>query len=648
MAADGSGYNARQMRHRAFLWLVGTLTAATLLLTASRQIYDSNLYLLSEATALLAGDHPYRDFFEGGVPLAAYLSAGALWLAGHRLIGEFALQWLLIVGGTVIAFHVGLRLSRSLAAGAAVLPVVLVILGITPTYHAPKLFLYPLAVWLFWRYLERPGVRRAWPIGVATAVAFGLRHDHGLHLAAGATLTFGLARLMPGRTRDVRAAVVESLTAGGTALALVMPWLVVVQTHEGIAEYLRMRSAQYAVSATRWNPFSALLDLRPIATLIPDPAPPAEPGVITFAWEDDVTAAEQQALVGDLRLAPEPSPPAGRAAYRVPDRHDTALLALEPYVDAADGVDFERLEQQQSILPPRGRAQMWLLQTTLLVPLLMLLAAARGMRTRAPTTTGSPLAAGVDTADATALASAALLLVVVDVMLFREASYFVAVAPLTAALATRLMAGPPGGERRAAAVWRQLAAVLFLAAAGWATAAAARDLSRPGDLVRAVPQTWHALTASPPIDGYLPRAAVDGYDRAQWDAGAIEPGRLLIRYVHDCTADGDRLLVTGQTPFHVSYYAGRPMAGGQLHWHYGVRSDPAHEAQLLALLERQSVPFAISTHDPVLHDFARYPRIHRYLMAHYDELPGSGGLLLVDRRRAPAGSYGHLGFPCFR
>jgi hypothetical protein len=39
------------------------------------QLFDTNFLFVWQATALLAGDHPYRDFFEWGIPLQAVLFA---------------------------------------------------------------------------------------------------------------------------------------------------------------------------------------------------------------------------------------------------------------------------------------------------------------------------------------------------------------------------------------------------------------------------------------------------------------------------------------------------------------------------------------------------------------------------------------------
>ncbi len=161
------------------------------------------------------------------------------------------------------------------------------------------------------------------------------------------------------------------------------------------------------------------------------------------------------------------------------------------------------------------------------------------------------------------------------------------------------------------------------------------DIFEPSALAEGVAPAFRQLLASPPIDGYQPAEAALRYDRAAWTSGGGDQQRLLMRYVHDCTRAGDRVLVTGSTPYQVATTSSDPSQAGQLFWHHGWRSDLAHEMQSLALLQKQSVPFALSTHDPVLDDFKSYPRIREYLCKHYAELEGSGGLLLVDTRRRP-------------
>jgi hypothetical protein len=306
--------------------------------------------------------------------------------------------------------------------------------------------------------------------------------------------------------------------------------------------------------------------------------------------------------------------------------------------------------ESSSGLPTRSEAEAWLYQVTLLVPLLLLVSAARELRTRS----------GTDVTREVTIA--AVFLLIMESRALREPSYFVVVAPITAALAARLVArrrpdtsAPRDATRRrwdagSRLLFRAVVASMLLltsiAALGYVRES---ELLRPREAVRRLRQARHALTAVPPIDGYLPRDQALRIDRATFsasDAGDKIP--LMLRYVHDCTRTGDRILVTGSTPFQVGYYAERPVAGGHLFWHSGWRSDAVHEMESLALLKAHRVPFAVSTTDPVLQDFRQYPHIRDYLTAHYREVPESGGLLLIERHTTPTGRFGAVGFPCFR
>jgi hypothetical protein len=114
---------------------VGVLSAVVLLLTAESQIYDNNLDTLTEATALLRGEHPYRDFFEWGVPLQAVLSAVMQRVLGYRLLSEFLLQWTFIVAALVMTCHIAVRLSHSVAVSLAVMSLAALDLAATPSYQ---------------------------------------------------------------------------------------------------------------------------------------------------------------------------------------------------------------------------------------------------------------------------------------------------------------------------------------------------------------------------------------------------------------------------------------------------------------------------------------------------------------------------------
>ena len=543
-AVVSSPAGLRGAARRRVLLLVASATAVVLILVARSQIYDTNFYLLGEATSILAGDHPYRDFFEWGAPLAAYLSAGMQVVVGYRLIGEFLSQWIFIVAGVVISFHLGLRLSGSMAASLVMFALTLVILGYTPTYHYSKLFFFPATVWLAWRYLDRPGPFRGAVFGVTTAVAFLFRHDYGVYIGFAAVVAFVLARVAVPDTRRIKSVLVDAGAYAAAVVIVLAPWLALVQLNEGLANYVGLRIVQYERPSDRFV-YEALLRLDPV-------------GVLT-SW---------------LR-----APTSERAAE--------------------DGA-------------------VWLREMALLVPIFLLSSAALELWRSRRRAEAVP-------SDAWRMALAGAFLVVVASALYREPAYVVVAAPLTAALAARYLVGR-GWVQRGCAIG-------LLLLAGMAAVVWTRDspIFRPSEMPHAVSEAFVRLLASPPMPAE--------------SSGSPSP---LLQYLRDCTAPGDRLLVTGSTPFQVNYYARRPIAGGHLFWRQRWRSDPVHEQQSLRLLLRQSVPFAFSTNDPVLDDFKAYPTIREYLVENYVELEGSRGRLLVDTRRQPTGTFGSTGFPCFR
>lgn len=474
-------------------------------------------------------------------------------LAGYRLIGEFALQWLFIAVGTVVSFHLGFRLSRSAAASLATFLLVLVVLAGTPTYHYPKLLLYPLALWLAWRYLERPGPWRGAGLGLLTAVAFLFRHDHGIHVGILAAVTLVSTRLVFPAHRNVRALLLDGTACAVTAAVAVAPWIVAVASGEGLADYVRQRLVLYEDWSAKDSPFRSLVRL---------------------TWPSSV-------------------------------REDSLR---------------------------------WLEQVTVLVPVLLMLSA--GLDVLGSRRRGQPIAI-----DAGRKALAAVFLALADQQLFRQPSYFVTVAPLTAALGATFLVRKGGGA--AAAVLQAVAGaavVMLTAAAGLVVTPV---LGSPGELLRKVPPTFERLFASPPIEGHYPAREVAGWTQQKWNDDEDKES-MMYRYLHDCTAEGDRLLVSGSTPSDVNYLVGRPFAGGHILWHQRWRTDPEHEAQSLAILRRQSVPFAFSTSAPVLEELEGYPTIRAHFLEHYTEVEGTRGYILVDKRRAPVRRYGLLSVPCFQ
>jgi hypothetical protein len=631
---------------RRWLLLSAALTALVLIYTAGSQIYDTNFYVLWEATALLAGDHPYRDFFEWGVPLQAVLSAAGQWLAGYRLIGEFAIQWLAIIAGTVIAFDIGYRLSKALLPSLIGLGCALALLSITPTFHYPKLLLYPLAIRLAWGYMDRPGVRRSLGLGVLIVVAFLFRHDHGVYIGVLIALTMLVTRLLVPDRRSMARLVREAAAGLAVVIVLLAPWAALVHSNEGLPDYVRYRQ-QLFVEFSAGSPFETLREMNPWVTFAVSDAA-AAPGIISFDWRqvDGEQPADRERRLHEMeqRFGLRPTGPPGadaRRSYQVRNVHDPALLGLAGMINNSDGIDWRLLHRLRWRLPSHTNAQRWLLQVSLVVPLLLLgwsaTAAARCWRR------GEALPIAL-----WRMSLAAVFLILIESNLFREPSYFVIVAPLTAACSTVFMAWPRmttrWPARTVSMTARALAAtaLLLLTVVPVYTYTYGSAIYAPLDLENQVTAALRQLLASPPIDAYLTREQALASNQQPVDPAVI------LRFLHDCSRPGDRLLITGSTPYHVGYYTERPIAGGQLFWHHRWRTDAEGQRQQLALLQRQSVPFAFSTGDPVFNDLANYPLVLEYMQQHYVEVPGTNRVLLVDRRRTPTGTYGPSGLPCFR
>jgi hypothetical protein len=656
MLAPPDRARARNAARGPALAAAALSAAAVLVLTAGTQIYDTNFQTLWESTELLAGDRPYQDFFEWGLPLQAAISAVAQVLTGHRLIGEFLVHWIFIIAGIVISLHLALQLSRSRAASLVTMGLAVLLLAATPTYHYPKLFVYPFALWMAWRYIDRPGIARGAALGLTTALAFLFRHDHGVYVGVLAVATFALARAVVPASRAARAMIGESASYTAATSIVLLPWLMLVQVNEGVPEYVRARMYLYNDWSTSESPYLSLLEMNPARTLLGDRSMAPRAASVSLTWNANVDATERAALERRYRLRPlrAGQDDAGRWHYAVPNIYEADLWELRRSLenaDSAEGFDWDQLERLQApaFVPTRDAAERWLYQLALLVPLL--LAVSSGIDAVRALRRGSRVPV-----DAVRLATAAAFLYVIERSLLREASYVMALIPLVAGASAGLLhrPRPSGGVHRSRADSLRSAARLGMAAVILSvTTLAAFAYTRgtgifdPLERSRTVGPVLAELMTSPPIDAYQPAAAALASDREAWENGTVDRGRLLIRYMHDCSRPDDRILVTGSTPYHVNYYANRRVAGGHVLWHVGWRSDPAREQTLLALLQRQSVPFAFSTHDPVFADLERYPRIHEYFRQHYVELDGTRGLLVVDTRRQPTSRFGRLGFPCF-
>ena len=517
-------------RRRVALVSTAVLTLIVLILTVDSQLFDSNFFAMTGAQSILSGDLPFRDYFDPGVPLAAFTAAAMQLLTGPRLIGEFLRQWAFIVGGVVLACHLGLQLSRSAAAVLLTLPVTLFLVANEPTYHYAKLFFFPLMIWAGWRYLDRPGPLRAGVMGVVSATAFLERHDFGIYLGFASVVALLLAPAAAQASRVPRALFRDAGSYGAGVLTLVAPWAVVVQRSEGLLSYARARSELYQGS----HPiYASLFRLEVLRDLI--------------HWGT----------------------------------------------------------------PTRDLVAEWLQRMVLLVPVALIVSAVIGV-VRA-SRQAEPIPAHV-----WKRLFAGIFLAALGEALIRQATYVVVILPVTAALASVFVVSP---SKMARVLTGTLVAISTLLQG---MVIAKTPIADPSRYLKDMTSAFRRLTQSPP-----------GYRGEPFE------------YLRRCTAPADHILVAGNNPLHVSYFSQRPIAGGQINWHRGWMSDPEHERLALRLLERQSVPIVVSYAVPAMSDFAAYPNIAAYLRAHYREVEGTEGQILVDVRRQPTGRYEPDGYPCF-
>jgi len=137
---------------------------------------------------------------------------------------------------------------------------------------------------------------------------------------------------------------------------------------------------------------------------------------------------------------------------------------------------------------------------------------------------------------------------------------------------------------------------------------------------------------------------IDAFSRT--DAGI--PG--LARYLFECTAPDDRVLVTWFDP-QIFFYAERPFAGGQVYLTANWHASAGDQQLTIERLQHQRVPVVLERTDgeyPV-----RFPQVYQYVQTHYRNAPmTSEGMalyrVLVDSGLTPTGTYKPLGLPCYR
>ena len=595
---------------------------------------------LSRARQILLGDLPIRDFFDSGFFLQLYLSSAAQLLFGYDLFGEAVLSISFIAFGTMLVFHLSAQLSGSrwIAGGAALL----MLFAFPRLYSYPKVFLYVAAIGLAWLYAHRGSRLHVCLMAALTALAFLLRHDHGVYIAVMMVCFLGLHEW--GSARLWRRLGLYA----GVAAGLVMPFLVFVQATTGLVSYVVGSRAQTQSIASSW---STIL-IPPVPFKIDRSAPrwvfaPAS-GAVEVQWAEGTGDASRRdrevryGLTAGVRQGAE-----GRTwRYVLTNRESGNLHALDEDRMVEDTTVIDRGTFQ--VLPGVFTAQnalaafCWL---TLWLPIVALgVLGARWWSGR------------VARPEAAVIAATALLCLIISHTLVRNnpSARLADVAAPTLVLAAWLARrrGNPTSPLFVERLRRAGMVSLFLLTfwSVWTYSGTATRLARAG-VLDGPTGIWEQLGS---VNRQLHRRPID-----EWAPPGSTGFRALTRYVFDCTAPSDRLLVTTFAP-ELFFYAERGFAGGQVSFFRDVsksgwHSSPAEQRLTVERMQGQSVPIILGRRDHQ-DEFSRdYPLVHDHVQTRYtlaaestfgeDE---SNFLVFVDRRLEPYADHPDLGLPCYR
>ena len=193
---------------------------------------NDHYFHVARARQMLLGELPVRDFVDPGAPLQYVISAASRWLFGDVAGPELLVVALGVAVGAAATVICASWLARStvVAVGVALLE----ILASPRSYSYPKMVLYGLAGCLIVTIAAHATRARLFAAAGLTAIAFLMRHDHGLFIGVGCTAAIVLSA--PGPTDAARR---FGIFAAAVAV-LLAPWALWVQYYQGLVPYFEM------------------------------------------------------------------------------------------------------------------------------------------------------------------------------------------------------------------------------------------------------------------------------------------------------------------------------------------------------------------------------------------------------------------------
>jgi hypothetical protein len=614
---------------------VFALTFLYRLPNATGLINDHFMHLIF-GRQLLWGRLPVRDAVSLGMPLQTGLSAAAEWLVGYRLLSEALVISTAFAAAAVLTFVIIERAtgSRLIALAGTLLEV-----AIGPrTYSYPKILVYAAGILLLWRYIDRPSTRRAVELGLGTACAFYLRHDHGVYLGVAAVVAVALRHR--GSMRDAARPIA---VLAGTCVLAVAPFFAYVEAFGSVRDYVT-DLRQFSAREHSANPFEwPSWPLQSPGSIARWTSARERAAQISIRWNPTASDADRRTAAARYSLAvPETGPVESTrfALYDVSTANGRALVN-DPVIEDTGGID--RLTGEVFVpgwyvgpirlLPPLDAAPAsaaFLFFLFLLLPgaaaLTLVLDRRRGARDE------------WDNVRITVVILVSMLTFygfVRQALDARIADAAVAPVVLGAWLAARWLKSNRGSRwRRAAAVAVLIAVLIPVVRSVVVIGGVAARVQRADPLA----VTWRQLVTSPPVDA--------------WPAQGSAQYRI-VRYVRDCTRPGEPLLILWGGP-EMYYYADRPFAGHiGLHME-GYYSSDVNQRRNAVALERDRPPIVISEPGREQKDLATHPSALAFVAKHYrplGELTATDGTVLRVYGRADRPSrstHPDVGWPCYR
>jgi hypothetical protein len=596
---------------------------------ATELINDHFMHLVF-GRQLLWGRLPVRDAVSLGMPLQTGLSAAVEWLVGYRLLSEALIISTAFAAAAALTFVVIRRATGSLAiaiAGA------LLEVAIAPrTYSYPKLLVYAAGILLLWRYIDRPSNRRAVELGLATALAFYLRHDHGLYLGLNA-----VAVMVMCHGRSIKTTVRQIAVLGATCLVLVAPFFGWVEAFGSVRDYVQ-DLRQFSAREHSANPFVWPSWPLPSPSSVARWTPKEERAVqINIRWNAASSDASRRQAAARYQLQVSDSGPVESGRFTLSDvtAANGRALVSDPAIEDTSGIDRVTGEVY---VPGWYAGPVRLLQgldtapasAALLFFVFLLLTAAAALA----------VASGrLERTERIKITAVVLMAILTFVGFVREAldariaDASVAPIVLGAWLSARwLAAGRSSTWTRAARV-AILAIVLLPVTRSIVVAGAVAPRVERAEPLSV---TWRHLATSPPVDA--------------WPAKGSAKYRI-VRYVRECTGPGEPLLVlSGGAELY--YYADRPFAGRIGLYMEGYYSSDANQRADAAALERDRPAVAI-TEPGRDAELAAHSSARAFLAANYRSL---GELTTTDDTvlrvygridRQSMSTHPDVGWPCY-